>query len=535
MKKNIFFFIIILFLLNNSLRAQVRFQHVYGGSGYEDVQEVIETPDGGYITCGTTESFGAGQSDIFVVKTDDAGVVQWSKAYGSPGNEFGAAIKKAPAGGYIIAGYTYGLSTDTLTDDFLLIKINSAGTVQWSKTYGGPDNDEAHALTVMPDSGFVIAGTTASFGGATNQSGFVVRTDKDGNKLWSKAVTQNSDQQLFAVDATDDGGCIVAGYTYVTSLTLFDVFVAKLAANGTKQWIRSYGGFSSEQAYSVKQSLSGGYVVAGYTASFGTGQDDAFIMRLSNNGSLTWFNAYGTNESERARTVLWGTNDGIIIGGQAKVSSPVGPIDNNFLLKTDTSGTVLWAKTYGPSVNISLAYSTALCSDGGFVMGGLTGGFGAQQNDIYLVKTNDLGGSGCNQVNWQLFSSAGTPADTAGGTLTTGGIENTVTAVKTNTIIHTFIQCNSTGLGISENTGETKNMFYPNPANNEINIITNAALTGNIKIQISDPEGKLMLSETFEDFKDKIKLPVNHFPAGIYFVNMTSGKMQTLQKLIIQR
>lgn len=531
MKKIILF--LFLSALTISLHAQIRFQHVFGGQAYDDVQEVIETPDGGYISCGTTESFGAGQSDILVVKTNDSGVVQWSKAYGSPGNDFGAAIKKAPAGGYILAGYSFGLSADTLTNDFLLIKINSTGTVQWSKTYGGIANDEAHGLAVMPDSGFIIAGTTASFGNVPNQAGYVVRTDLNGNMLWSKAITQNSDQQLFAIDPTDDGGCVVAGYTYLSGLRLFDIFVARLNANGTKQWVKNYGGSNAEQAFSVKQSLTGGFVVSGYSSSYGAGQEDAFILRLSENGDISWFSSYGTSLSERARSVLWGTGDGIVIGGQAKVNSAVGQIDNNFLLKTDTSGNVLWSKTFGPTINVSLAYSSIKSSDGGYVMGGITGGFGALLNDIYLVKTTDIGGSGCYQNNTQFFSANFLPTDSSGGTFTNGGIEQNVNVIKTNVVLTQSYKCNSTGVGIIELENENMATLYPNPGMDIVNLKLNPFETNSSILQISTTEGKIVLIKTIPMYTNETAISVREFKNGIYFLTLQTTNGTQHLKLVV--
>lgn len=532
MKKSILICIVVSFQFVS--QAQIKFQHIIGGSGYDDAQEIIQV-SGGYVMCGTTEGFGAGQSDILVIRTNDSGVVQWSKAYGSAGNDFGVGIKKAPGGGFIIAGYTYGLSTDTLTNDFLLIKINGTGNVEWAKTYGGPANDEAHAIAVMPDSGFVIAGTTSSYGGAANQSGYVVRTDKDGVKLWSKAITQNSDQQLFAIEATDDGGCVVAGYTYVSTLRLFDILVSRLNPNGSNQWTKSYGGNNTEQAFSVKQSLTGGFIVSGYTSSFGNGQDDAFILRLNESGNSSWFSTYGSASAERGKTVLWGTGDGILIGGYAKISSAVGPIDNNFLLKADTSGNVVWSKTYGPSINVSVAYTTALCDDGGYVMSGLTGGFGAQQNDVYTVKVNTIGGSGCSQGGSPLFSSFFSPSDSSGAIFTNGGVENTVAVTKTNAAVSTIIECNSTGLGMAESKESEKITIFPNPAIETISIFSANVIAGATLIQIQDVSGKVIYENKFDGIRGKISFPVSQFDNGFYQLKLISKTTIYSGKFVIQK
>jgi len=523
--------LIILLIASIPARAQIRFQHLMGGAAYEDVQEVIQTPDHGFIMCGTTESFGAGQSDILVIKTDQAGMVQWSNTYGSSGNDYSVAVRIAPAGGYVIAGYSYGLSADTLTDDFLLLNIDTAGNVNWVKTYGGVDNDESHALAVMADSGFVIAGTTSSFGGVSGQAGYVVRTDAAGNKLWSKAIAQNSDQQLFSVDATADGGCIVAGYTYVSSFRLFDVFIAKISASGVKQWVRSYGGNNSEQAFSIRLASTGGYVVSGYTSSFGTGQEDAFILRIDDTGNVSWFNTYGTAASERSRSVIW-NSAGIVISGHAQVGANL--FDNNFLLQTDTAGIVLWSRTYGPTSNVSLPYSASECSDGGFITGGLTGGFGALQNDIYLIKTNDLGGSGCNQASPQLFASGFLPSDSSGGTFTNGGTENTVTINQSQALLTTHINCNSTISG-TEERGYGSISVTPNPATDFIRIGLNDSRQTESGLSIIDLQGNILYKAEYPAIMREMIIPVTAFTNGLYILKLVTGNGVHTRKMIISR
>lgn len=526
--------LLIFLVLPGFLNAQIRFQHRFGGVSYDDAQDIIQTADDGFITCGTTETYGAGLSDILVVKTNDSGVVQWSKAYGSPGAEFGVGIKKDPSGGYILVGNTFGLSADTLTDDFLLIKINNNGTVLWAKTYGGPENDEAHALDVMPDSGFVIAGTTSSYGNVSAQAGYVVRTDKNGNLLWSKAITQNSDQQLFAVDATDDGGCVVAGYTYVSGLRLFDIFMAKMNSNGGKQWVKRYGGSSFEQALSVQQASTGGFVVGGFTSSFGTGQEDVFVMRTDDAGNKVSFFTYGTSESERARSIHWSYSNEVVIAGNIKVIGPFGLIDNNLLIKTDTNGLVNWSKTFGPSQNISYAYSTTICSDGGFAMAGVTGGFGAQLNDLYLVRTNYLGGSGCNQSNLQLFSSSYAPTDSTGGVFSNGGVEATVTPIKTNVSIDTYIICNSTGVGVEEMEISERPVIFPNPSTGLVSLMFREPLHAGASITIHNVKGQLLKVIQADSYARNLTIELNGIPDGFYILGIPGAAGSSFQKLIIQ-
>jgi hypothetical protein len=150
----------------------------YGGTGDDTGYSVVESSDDGYVIVGETYSFGAGAYDIYFVKTDSAGNVLWSKTFGGAGNDFGESVVSTSDYGYVLAGYTSSFGAGAY--DIYLVKTDSAGNMLWSKTYGGISDEYGHSVVESSDGGYVIAGETSSFGtGGTDA--YLIKTDLFGN------------------------------------------------------------------------------------------------------------------------------------------------------------------------------------------------------------------------------------------------------------------------------------------------------------------------------------------------------------------
>ncbi len=246
------------------------------------VHSVQQTSDGGYIVAGWTGSFGGGWDDIFLIKTDANGNVQWAKTYGGIGtsHERAYSVQQTSDGGYIVAGWTQSFGAGNW--DIFLIKTDANGNVQWAKTYGGTAEDVAYSIQQTSDGGYIAAGHTASFG-AGGTDVFLIKTDANGDIIWAKTYGGTSTEVAFSVQQTSDGGYILAGYT---GLGYSDVFLIKTDANGNIIWAKTYGGTFGDVAYSVQQTSDGGYIVAGVTSSFGAGNYDVFFIKTDANGDI---------------------------------------------------------------------------------------------------------------------------------------------------------------------------------------------------------------------------------------------------------
>jgi len=254
------------------------FAKTYGGTGWDVASSVQQTSDGGYIVAGYTGSFGAGGGDIFLIKTDANGNIQWAKTYGGIGYDYALSVQQTSDGGYIVAGGTYSFGA-SWSYYFFLIKTDANGNIIWAKTYGGAGDDVASSVQQTSDGGYIVAGFTESFGAG---GAFLVKTDANGNIIWAK--TYGGTSYASSVQQTSDGGYIVAGWT--SSLEdLDDIILIKTDANGNIIWAKTYRGIGNDWAYSVQQTSDGGYIVAGRKGSFEE-VGDIFLIKTDADGNI---------------------------------------------------------------------------------------------------------------------------------------------------------------------------------------------------------------------------------------------------------
>jgi ribosomal protein S11 len=277
---------LILALLSVSLVAiftqyayAVTFAKTYGGTDY--AFSVQQTSDSGYIIAGTTRSFGAGNEDIILIKTDANGNIIWAKTYGGIDPDLAHSVQQTSDGGYILAGYT--LSFGAGFYDAFLVKTDANGNIIWPKTYGGTYYDYAYSVQQTSDGGYIVAGYTYSFSAGDI---LLIKTDANGNIIWAKTYGGTYWDEAYSVQQTSDGGYIVAGYTDSFGAGGSDIFLIKTDANGNVIWAKTYGGTYYDYAYSVQQISDGGYIVAGYTYSFGAGYYDIFLIKTDANGEI---------------------------------------------------------------------------------------------------------------------------------------------------------------------------------------------------------------------------------------------------------
>jgi uncharacterized delta-60 repeat protein len=373
--------------------SAVSFAKTYGGTDFDYAYSVQQTSDGGYIVAGYTWSFGAGYDDIFLIKTDANGNIQWAKTYGGTDWDRASSVQQTSDGGYIVAGITWSFGAGS--SDIFLIKTDANGNVQWAKTYGGTYWDEAYSVQQTSDGGYIVAGRTWSFG-AGGLDIFLIKTDANGNVIWAKTYGGTDDDYAFSVQQTSDGGYIVAGTTWSFGAGRYDIFLIKTDASGNIQWAKTYGGTDWDWSYSVQQTSDGGYIVAGYTKSFGAGSDDIFLIKTDANGNIIWAKTYGGTDFDYAYSVQQTSDGGYIVAGTTW-SFGAGIYDI-FLIKTDANGNIIWAKTYG-GTGYDEAYSVQQTSDGGYIVAGYTKSFGAGWGDFFLIKTDANGNIGsCSMV-----------------------------------------------------------------------------------------------------------------------------------------
>jgi hypothetical protein len=284
-----------IFLLSGRASASY-WAKAYGGNNWDQAfstNSVQQTSDGGYVVAGNTESFGAGGSDSWVLKLNASGNVSWQKSYGGIFPDSAESIQLTSDGGYIVFGETYSFGTGN--GDFWVFKLDASGNVLWQKTYGGSLFNVARSIQQTSDNGYIVAGMTESFGAGSGDA-WVLKLDTNGNVQWQKTYG-GSNFDGAAIQQTSDGGYIMVGRTDSFGAGSDDVWVLKLNTNGNVQWQKTYGGSGSEITPSIRQTSDGGYIVAGYTISFGAGNQDVLVLKLDSNGDIPSCSITGTSNA----------------------------------------------------------------------------------------------------------------------------------------------------------------------------------------------------------------------------------------------
>lgn len=362
---------------------EAQWNKTYGGANHDYAYSAVHTSDEGYAIGGYTDSFGAGLDDSWLVKTDADGNAQWNRTYGGTGMDHCYCILQTGDGGYVVAGVTN--SSGAGDYDFWLLKTDLFGGMQWNKTYGGIKNDVTWSVVQTSDGGYLMAGSTDSFGAGFDDV-WLVKTDASGNMQWNKTYGGGLDEAAYSVIQTSDGGYAMVGYTASSGAGSSDFWLIKTDASGNIEWSRTYGGSSWDCAQSVIQTSDGGYAIAGQTRSFGVG-GDAWLIKTDASGRALWNKTYGGTGIERAYSVVQSDDGGYAMAGFT-TSFGLGKEDF-WLVKTDADGSMLWNETFG-GTNSDVARCLVQTSEGQYLVSGYTWSFGSGLSDFWLIKLGSI-------------------------------------------------------------------------------------------------------------------------------------------------
>ena len=468
--------------------AQVMFQKTYGGNTADGSRSVFRTIDNGYIMIGHTLSFGVGNTAVYIIKTDLNGDTLWTKTIGGINyGDYGRTVTQTTDGGYIIAG-TYGGGA-YIFNDILLIKIDSNANLEWTKTYGGTESDHGYSVKLTLDGGYIVAGDTGSFG-ADSSDVYLIKTDSNGDTLWTKIYNSPSEDFAFDMQQTIDGGYIIGGAAGL------DMYLLKTDTSGNIQWAKKIGGINKDYGYSVKQTTDGGYIFVGTTNSFLNGDDDIYLIKTDSYGDTLWTKSYGGSSQEVGTSVQQTFDNGYIVAGYT-YSFGAGSHDV-FLFKTDANGNLLWSKTYGGPYS-DMGISVLQTSDQGYVIAGNTDSYSPGSYDVYLIKTDSNGNTSCNQ---------GSPLTTVNSPAT--HVLNVIPNITTGAIVTVPVVIvgkggtlkNPCALSINELPAEAPVDIYPNPFSTEITVNQTSStgefilmdITGKEVLRQKTVEGNTILS-----------------------------------------
>lgn len=352
----------------------------YGGKLNESGSDIVKVPGGGYLALGSTFSFGSGDHDVYALRLDEFGDTLWSKTYGGAGTDYGYGVHTTTDGGFVTVGMTR--STGAGKGDLFLTRLDSLGAELWSKTFGGAERDEGWSVRQTPDGGFIIAGVTGSFG-AGQEDFYLVKTSSTGALQWQKTFGGVKGDWANAVRVTTDSGYIVIGTTSSFGEGYSSVLVIRLGPAGDVIWTNTYGGAKSELGASIQQTSDGGFILTGATASFSQDFNDVYVAKIDGSGTLLWENNYGGAFDERGYAIVELPDGGYIVSATTETFG-LGKIDV-YLLRLDSSGWMIWSNTYGGAES-DFCRSMILDDNRNVVLLGHTYTFSSGGSDMYLIK-----------------------------------------------------------------------------------------------------------------------------------------------------
>ncbi len=382
-------------LLFQPVYAQVTstFMRTFSGGGMNGGLALETTLDGGFIGTGQHESSGAGSCDLYVYKVNDCGDPEWFKTYGSGAEDGGKWIEQTPDGGYVISGLTHFGAGNY---DNWLLKLDALGNIQWNQIYGGGGNDYGLYVNLTSDGGYIMSGFMEGLGyGGADVS--LVKVDAAGNTQWVKVYGGAGSDWGDFVEQTPDGGYIVTGYTDSYGAGGPDVYVLKVDAAGTLQWSKTYGtGGDDSQPWGNLGYITpdGGYIIASHTNGAGAGNFDFWVLKLDVAGNVEWSKTYGGGGEESSRHIEPTPDGGYIVGGYTS-SWGAGGYDA-YVVKLDVAGNPRWSKVYGGG-GTDRAVGIKNTQDGGYSMSLISSSFGANYFDPVFMKVDSAGYVGCNE------------------------------------------------------------------------------------------------------------------------------------------
>ena len=359
--------------------SETEWTKTFGGVGADGAQEICSTGDGGFLIAGYTFSGGSGDADMLVIKVDSAGNREWTGVYGGPGTEYAYDCITLDHG-YLVTGYT--TSTGAGSKDICLIKLDSGGNLIWMKTYGGTGWDIGRSVIAVSD-GFVICGHTNS-SGAGEDDLYLVRTDRQGNLVWSRTYGGSKDEVGHTVFARPDGGFVIGGTTNSFGGANSDPCLLWADAGGAPVDSQVYhptgpAGHGFDWSNRMVVTESGEFVLVGHSDC--NDLMDATLIRIDAEGNEVWSKAFGDQFYDYGTDLYEDATGNLVVTGMTKTNDG----NNDFLLaKVDNAGEVIWRRKIG-GAGKEWAAAVAGAGDGSSVILGHTTSAGAGSFDIFLT------------------------------------------------------------------------------------------------------------------------------------------------------
>ncbi|WNI34859.1 T9SS type A sorting domain-containing protein [Chryseobacterium sp. SG20098] len=484
--------------------------------------------------------------------------IEWQKALGGTHGESANAVQQTSDGGYIVAGNSMSNDGDVTGNhgggDYWIVKLNPAGGIQWQKTLGGSNVDDAQSIRQTTDGGYIIAGSSNSgdgdiSGNHGNYDYWIVKLDSNGNMQWQKSLGGSSVDIAQSIQQTSEGGYIVAGSSSSNDGDVSgnhgggDYWIVKLDINGNIQWQKSLGGSSSEQVNSVQQTFDGGYIIAGTTVStdgditVSYGNNDFWVVKLDSGGNMQWQKTLG-NIGDNIGYYAQQTFDGgyIAVGTSFNSSNLESGLPDYWVIKLSNNGTIEWDKYFGGSFHDN-AITIRQTPEWDYIVAGWTASNNGQVTnhhgnlDYWIIKLDSSGNLKWEKTlggpDFDYLTALELTADN--GYIVSGSTGSTSGDVTGHhgMIDAWIVKLSPEQLGIPENQQRHKPNLYPNPAKEFFYL---DHLPRESTISITDMSGRKLFSQKYNE--EKIKISTSAFMEGLYMVQVKNREEIILTKKI---
>jgi hypothetical protein len=374
-----------------SVNGLITFQRIIGTQEDDNSGRYIETQDGGYALAGSTTKPDEVYTDIYVVRTDKYGKVLWSNTYGGQYDDAGIDMVQTADGGFVVlaASNSYGNGQQVI----YLLRLDSQGAKLWDKTISESKDISPSNILKTSDQGFIISGNTKDTPDNSTDA-LLIKTDSTGNVIWKKHYGGSDGESASDVIMTSDGGYIMTGSIAYSSNGDFDVYVVKTDSAGNQQWSKTYGGSGWDGGSKIISTSDNGYLISGYTVSYGAGGEDGYLVKIDDSGNKQWDNYFGDVHNDAFNSAVQTADDGYIAAGStvnyfSQQNSQTRIYTDVYIVRVDKSGSFVWSRQYGGNKSDSGGLILK-DSDGAYSILGSTESYG-QSRDLYFLKLNGEG------------------------------------------------------------------------------------------------------------------------------------------------
>ena len=362
------------------------FNNTFGDASYDYGRSLIELNDGGYLIAGNTSLLGDNYSNALLIKIDHTGKEMWKRDYTFSSVDRLNMVKELQDGSLVAAGFT--MSSTNYSKDIFVIKTDAQGNLEWQRSYGDAQDETANSIDISIDGGFIISGEVIN-----ENTGFslcyLIKIDNEGELDWSNTFGGSQNDNGLSVISTNDAGFAITGMTRSLGDSNGDVWLIKVNSNGEMEWERTYGGDDTEYGRTIQQTVDGGYIIIGQTESFGLGYNDAYLIKTDSQGNEIWSQTFGGQGTDQGRQVVNTLDEGYLISGYTDSFGTLGGF-NFWLVKANSLGELEWQRFYGEQGD-DRGLSGIQTSDGGYAIAGYTNSGTSSGSDILFIKTDNNG------------------------------------------------------------------------------------------------------------------------------------------------